>query len=79
MKSQPSWGTLIRDGRLRKQMSQRTLAEKLGVSQAAVSLWERDSNGPSTEQLGRLLDVLELDITEFYPPRNGDGAEVVAG
>lgn len=55
----------IRAGRAKSGLSQQELADKLGVSQPLVSLWERGKH-PDSEQIKRLQAVLG-GITEDEP------------
>jgi predicted transcriptional regulator len=57
------------------------VAEHLGVSRAAVYMWEADDRRPEPEQLGRLLDLyVATDVERLEAwrlrslPRNEDGA-----
>ncbi|MDE6597157.1 MAG: helix-turn-helix domain-containing protein [Clostridia bacterium] len=44
-------GKIIKEERLQKKMSQRNLAEVLGVTQDSVSLWEKGKRLPATEHI----------------------------
>lgn len=51
-------GQLLRDWRKAKGMKQETLAQMLGVSQAAVSHWENGRDVPHRRLVGRILDIM---------------------
>lgn len=55
-------GQLIRQLRLARRMTQRTLAERIGVTDKAVSKWERGCGVPDVETLPILADVLQADV-----------------
>lgn len=55
-------GQLIRQLRLAHRMTQRTLAERIGVTDKAVSKWERGCGVPDVETLPILADVLQADV-----------------
>jgi transcriptional regulator with XRE-family HTH domain len=61
----------VREGR---GMSQRTLARQAGVTNAAISLIERNRTSPSVASLKRILQGLDLTLGEFFavdlPPRD---------
>jgi transcriptional regulator with XRE-family HTH domain len=52
--------------RKRYKLTQSVLAEKIGVSKAAVSQFEKGDNRPSFETMQKLSDVLDFDLTDFY-------------
>lgn len=49
--------------RLRRGISQRTLARKLGVFQSQIVRWENEYNFPTTYTLGNILEVLGARCT----------------
>src|SRR5438105_6577844 len=51
-------GKQIKETRIRVGLSQNELAEKLGVSQPTISLWERSRGQPSPAQFAVLKSVL---------------------
>lgn len=55
-------GKLLWMLRTEKGMTQRQLAERLQVSDKAVSKWERGAGGPDISLLPRLAEVLEIEI-----------------
>lgn len=55
-------GEVLRDARLRHEVSQEELATRAGTTQAAVSRIERDRVSPSIETFRRLLFVLGEDL-----------------
>lgn len=53
-------GQRIKELRCEKKMSQRALAQKIGVSQKAVDYWERGVNEPKASYVVLLCDVLDV-------------------
>jgi transcriptional regulator with XRE-family HTH domain len=51
----------IKQSRVRSGLSQTELADKIGVTQATVSNWERGKGGPSGEQLNQLGAILGVE------------------
>lgn len=64
------FATVLRTTRDRAGLSQRTLAQLAGTSQAAVSCYERGTVSPSVRTLTRLLDACEGSTR----PKDGHGA-----
>ena len=52
----------LRELRLARKMSQRELAELIGVTQQAVQQYEKDKIEPDIEGLKRLADVFEVTV-----------------
>jgi transcriptional regulator with XRE-family HTH domain len=46
--------------RLRPKLTQQALADKLGISDKAVSGWERDANLPDSNKLSDLRTILKV-------------------
>lgn len=62
--------TPLKKARLKQQLSQAALAEKVGISQAALSVFELGDKRPSpdtAEKLARELGISELEL--LYPER----------
>lgn len=53
-------------------MTQTELAEKLGVSQQAVSFWENGDRYPRTADLPRIADALGVTIDELLREKEGE-------
>jgi transcriptional regulator with XRE-family HTH domain len=51
------------DGR---KLTQRALADRLGIQSAAVSNWETEKNAPSAEKLSRIADELGCEVGDFF-------------
>ena len=62
---QYSFGTCIRSLRTQKHMTQVQLAEKLGVTDKAVSKWERDRSYPDVSLLPKLADELGTTVNNL--------------
>ena len=58
-------GALIRKLRLEKQMTQRQLAEKMGVAPKTISKWECAQGFPDVSLLPDLSDALGTDMTSL--------------
>lgn len=59
------FGEFIRDGRMRSGLYQRELADKVGITQAHVSLIEKGERGADLFLAMKMCDVLSLDLTEY--------------
>jgi len=59
----------LAQARRRKSLTQRQLADKLGVQDTLVSSWERGVLNPGPSDLGRLCEILETtwEEIEFIP------------
>lgn len=55
-------GKAIATARKQKGLSQQAVAEALGISRVAISQWENGSTEPSTENLIRVCDFLDLNL-----------------
>jgi len=55
-------GALIRRNRLHRGLTQRQLAQRLQVSDQAVSKWERGLGAPDVSLLSQLSEVLEVNL-----------------
>ena len=60
-----SLGEVLKDHRLRCQMTQEFVAERLGVSRQAVSKWENGTSDPSTSNLLALASLYNVDATDL--------------
>lgn len=56
-------GERIRDRRRSLRMSQKEIADKIGVSVAAISLWEKDKASPSSDNMKSLAAALNCSPT----------------
>jgi transcriptional regulator with XRE-family HTH domain len=61
-------GTVLRDARLRHQVTQAGLAARAGTSQAAVSRIERGIVSPTVETLRRFCDALGEELVLSAEP-----------
>ncbi len=64
-----SFSTIIRDKRTENKMTQRMLADILGVSDKAVSKWERNICMPDILTMQRLCDLFMLDLHTILSSR----------
>ena len=68
MKASVRIGERLRAARVRAQMSQRALAEKVGVSHTAISKYERGLDVPGADVLTRLAQALGVKVEYFFRP-----------
>lgn len=58
-------GEMISSMRREKGLTQRELADKLNITDKAVSKWERDLSFPDTATIPRLAEILGISIEEL--------------
>ena len=58
-------GMMIAELRKEKGLTQMELAEKMGVTDKAVSKWERDLSSPDINSLPNLADILGVSVDEL--------------
>ena len=63
--NQVSIGKFIAECRKRKNLTQEQLAEKLGISDRAVSKWERGLNLPDASLMLELSNILSITVNEL--------------
>ena len=63
--NQQKFGALIRVLRREKGMTQKALADRLGLSDKAVSKWERGLGCPDVSLLGDLSVILGVDLARM--------------
>lgn len=78
-----SMGEVISTRRKEKGMTQKELADKLNLTDKAVSKWERDVSFPDTATIPKLAEILEVSVEELMnakavplPERKGAGQVV---
>ena len=69
------FGDRIRDGRKALGLTQRQLADHLGVSNTSISNWEKGLSRPDADMIQKLCAVLHLQPNDFY----GTGSNSRAG
>ncbi len=63
-------GTIIKELRTEKGLSQKALAAAIGVSQKAVDYWERGVNEPKASYIVRLADFFGVSADELLGRKN---------
>lgn len=69
-------GARLRQLRERAGLSQRELARRAGVSNAAVSLIEQNRSSPSIGSLKKVLDGLPVTLAEFFAATEPEGPRI---
>ena len=69
-------GTMIAELRKQHGMTQLELAEKMGVTDKAVSKWERDLSCPDINSLPNLAEILGVSVEELMQIKKEAAAPV---
>ena len=67
-----SIGETIASLRKQKGMTQNELAEKMNVTDKAVSKWERDLSCPDINTISKLADILDVSVEELLKAKKKD-------
>lgn len=63
-----SIGSIIREYRKQKNITQKDLAEMLGISQSAISSLERTGDNLRADTAKKVAAALDIDYRELFPP-----------
>ena len=69
-----SIGETISSLRKKKGMTQNELAEKMNVTDKAVSKWERDLSCPDINTISKLADILDVSVEELLKAKKKDNS-----
>lgn len=58
-------GKQIRKYRAEKRMSQKQLADKLGITNSRVSNWEQGTNRPDADMIGAICKALDISPSDL--------------
>jgi transcriptional regulator with XRE-family HTH domain len=75
MKSQ-TLGMMISNLRKQRGMTQLDLAEKMNVTDKAVSKWERDISCPDINSIPKLAEIFNISVDELMQYKNNETADV---
>ncbi|MBR3309337.1 MAG: response regulator [Lachnospiraceae bacterium] len=75
--TQSTIGSFIRSLRLEKGLTQLALAEKLHVTDKAVSKWERDLSYPDIRILPQLADILGVTVSDLLRESDGESSNAL--
>ena len=56
----------IRELRLNNNISQKKLADAIGVAQSSINYWEKGQRTPSVDAAQRLADYFNITLDELY-------------
>ncbi len=65
------FGNFIKELRKEKNMTQKDLAKKIGLTDKAISKWERGLSFPDITMLGSLAEALDVDVSEILNGERG--------
>ena len=69
-----SIGETIASLRKQKGMTQNELAEKMNVTDKAVSEWERDLSCPDINTISKLADILDVSVEELLKAKKKENS-----
>jgi transcriptional regulator with XRE-family HTH domain len=72
-----SVGARLRTARRSASLTQKQLAEKLGVESITVSRWERGVTSPSLPRLRRIAEITETTVSDLVRAADASSAQVV--
>lgn len=79
------FGKNIKELRLERDMSQKMLAEKIGVTQGAVFFWEKEINEPTVGYIIKLAQIFQVSVDELLSyeidkndAENGKRTEIIS-
>ena len=64
-------GSFIAERRKLKSLTQAQLAEKLNITDRAVSKWERDLSCPDISSLPKLAEIFDISVDELMQVKTG--------
>ena len=67
-------GETIASLRKNKSMTQNELAEKMNVTDKAVSKWERDLSCPDINTISKLADILDVSVEELLKAKKRENS-----
>ena len=71
-----SIGETIASLRKQKGMTQNELAEKMNVTDKAVSKWERDLSCPDINTISKLADILDVSVEELLKAKKKENSNI---
>lgn len=72
--NQPTFGSMIAALRKEKGMTQVELAKKMGVTDKAVSKWERDLSFPDVNTIPKLAEIFNVTVDELMQVKTNTSA-----
>lgn len=57
-----NYGKILRELREEKDLTQQQLADKIGISQKAISFWETDKRTPNTDDYIKIADFFGVTL-----------------
>ena len=72
------FGDIIRNARKSMGLTQRQLADRIGVANTSISNWEKGLSRPDADLIQKLCDVLRLQPNDFYAGGETNSAPAVS-
>lgn len=63
-----TYGTILRNLRIQKSLSQAEVANAIGLDQSSYSRIESDQSEPKAGTLLKLAKFYQVDVSALYPP-----------
>lgn len=67
-----TFGQIVSELRKEKGMTQLELAEKMGVTDKAVSKWERDLSFPDVNSIPKLAEIFDVSVNDLIQAKTSE-------
>lgn len=67
-----TFGQIVAELRKEKGMTQLELAEKMGVTDKAVSKWERDLSFPDVSSIPKLAEIFDVSVNDLIQAKTSE-------
>ena len=72
-----TFGQLLKDARLKRKLRQDELADKVGLTQSAISQFEKGLRVPSRDNLQKIAAILEVSEESLLPDTQTDRDDLI--
>ena len=77
MEDRISLGRFIASRRAYMRLTQKELAERIGISKSAIAKWETDGGIPDRDNLKKLSDILNVTVDDLHKLIDSDDVRTI--